>query len=177
MTRILFLPMLLMACASLLMSSCGSSADQAASGAELAQRPAEAAPGPVGAPSAQAPAGLQPPYPITDSSRIFTVEGIGIYIAEEGSGTKPKPGSNVVMNYRGTLLNGEEFDSSFGKGGYMDFSLNNLIQGWQIALPLVPTGSKVKLIIPADKGYGPADRPGIPGNSTLVFDIELVSSY
>lgn len=126
---------------------------------------------------AATPGGLQPPYPITDSSNIFTVDGIQIYIAEMGNGPKPKPGSNVVMNYRGTLLNGEEFDSSFGRGGYQEFSLGALIQGWQIALPQVPTGSKVKLIIPSDKAYGPAARPGIPANSTLIFDIDLVSSY
>ncbi len=145
---------------------------QTASTASETTTPSAAAPGP-----AEPASRLLPPYPITDSSRIFTVDGVQIYVVEEGKGPKPKPGSNVMINYRGTLTNGDEFDSSFGKDGYVDFSLNGLIEGWKIALPLVPTGSKVKLIVPPDKGYGAADRPGIPANSVLIFDIELVSSY
>lgn len=157
-----------------ILSSCGESGS--ADTTEATTKPAAAAPGPAPKPVTQ-PEGLQPPYPIEDSSRIFTVDGIQIYIAEQGSGPKPMPGSHVVMNYRGTLLDGSEFDSSFGKPGYQDFDLNGLITGWKIGLPQVPTGSKVKLIIPPEKGYGSAARPGIPANSTLVFDIELASTY
>ncbi len=156
------------------LSSCEESSNSTAT--DSATQPAAAAPGPAPKPAAK-PEGLQPPYPIEDSSRIFTVDGIQIYIAEEGSGPKPQPGSHVVMNYRGTLLDGSVFDSSFGKSGYSDFDLNQLVQGWQIALPQVPTGSKVKLILPPEKGYGSAARPGIPANSVLVFDIDLASTY
>jgi FKBP-type peptidyl-prolyl cis-trans isomerase FkpA len=132
----------------------------------------------TGAPEMTAPsAGVQPPYELADSSEIFTVDGVQIYIVEKGGGPKPQPGSNVVINYHGTLLDGSVFDSSFDKPGYQDFSLNQLIQGWQVGLTQVPTGSKVKLIVPPELGYGAQDRPGIPGNSTLVFDIELVSAY
>ncbi|MEO0469937.1 MAG: FKBP-type peptidyl-prolyl cis-trans isomerase [Bacteroidota bacterium] len=124
------------------------------------------------------PLGLQPPYPIADSSDYQEVQGIKIYVVEKGNGAVPKPGSNVIINYRGTLLSdGSQFDSSFDKDGVVDFPLTNLIQGWQIGLTQVPTGSKVKLIIPPELAYGPADRPGIPGNSTLVFDIDLISTY
>lgn len=169
----IFLIVLLTFSFSAILSSCEESGSAAT---EAEAKPAVAAPGPAPLPAPK-PEGLQPPYPIEDSSRIFTVDGIQIYLVEEGSGPKPLPGSHVIMNYRGTLLDGSEFDSSFGKPGYQDFDLNGLIEGWKIGLPQVPTGSKVKLIIPAEKGYGAAPRPGIPANSTLVFDIDLASTY
>lgn len=175
MTSRIILISILALCASLFLASCEESSDSTTT-TDSAAKPAAAAPGPAPKP-AHKPEGLQPPYPIEDSSRIFTVDGIQIYIAEEGTGPKPQPGSHVVMNYRGTLLDGSEFDSSFGKPGYSDFDLNQLVQGWQIALPQVPTGSKVKLILPPEKGYGSAARPGIPANSVLVFDIDLASTY
>ncbi|MEL6842184.1 MAG: FKBP-type peptidyl-prolyl cis-trans isomerase, partial [Bacteroidota bacterium] len=110
-------------------------------------------------------------------SQIQEVDGIQIYIVEKGSGAIPTPGSNVVINYHGYLTNGEVFDSSFEREGVADFPLNNLIQGWQIGLTKVPSGSKVKLIVPPELGYGSAARPGIPANSTLIFDIDLISYY
>ncbi|MEL6624731.1 MAG: FKBP-type peptidyl-prolyl cis-trans isomerase [Bacteroidota bacterium] len=134
----------------------------------------------VPAPPAEAPAPtstLQPPYPIADSSNFLNVQGMKIYIVEEGKGAKPRPGSHVIINYRGTLMDGTVFDESFSQGTVKDFSLGNLIRGWQIGLTQVPTGSKVKLIIPPELGYGASDRPNIPGNSTLIFDIDLISSY
>lgn len=155
------------------LTACGEQKTSEADSSETST--AVTAPGPAPAPAP--PKGLEPPYPIEDSSRIFTFGGIQIYIAEQGSGPKPAPGSNVVMNYRGTLLDGSEFDSSFDTPGYQDFSLNALIEGWKIALPEVPTGSKIKLIIPPELGYGSGARPGIPANSTLVFDIDLASTY
>jgi FKBP-type peptidyl-prolyl cis-trans isomerase len=138
---------------------------------------------PLAAPEAHAEprssteAELQPPYPLEDSSQIQVVERVGIYFVEKGNGPTPKPGSQVLIDYHGMLTDGSVFDSSFDQDGYVDFNLNNLIRGWQIGLTNVPTGSKVKLIIPPELGYGSQDRPGIPANSTLVFDIELVSTY
>lgn len=155
--------------------SCGDTASQNAtteSTAEASSAPAETTPA-----AASTPQGLQPPYPIADSSQIQNVEGIQIYVVERGGGVTPKPGSNVIINYHGYLTNGEVFDSSFDKDGVVDFPLNNLIQGWQIGLTKVPTGSKVKLIVPPELAYGEAARPGIPANSTLVFDIDLISTY
>jgi FKBP-type peptidyl-prolyl cis-trans isomerase FkpA len=132
----------------------------------------------VAAPAAPvAASGLQPPYPLTDSSQIQYVEGIGIYYVEKGNGSIPQAGSQVLIDYHGMLTDGSVFDSSFDNEGYVDFALSNLIKGWQIGLTKVPSGSKVKLIIPPELGYGNQDRPGIPANSTLVFDIELVSTY
>ncbi|MFK7923644.1 MAG: FKBP-type peptidyl-prolyl cis-trans isomerase [Bacteroidia bacterium] len=132
---------------------------------------------PEAAPAQSAPTGIQPPYQVADSSQVQMVEGIQIYVIEKGAGATPKPGSNVVINYHGYLTNGEVFDSSFDKDGVVDFPLNNLIRGWQIGLTQVPTGSKVKLIVPPELAYGATARPGIPANSTLVFDIDLISTY
>ncbi|MEL7531818.1 MAG: FKBP-type peptidyl-prolyl cis-trans isomerase [Bacteroidota bacterium] len=152
--------------------SCAEPASQNDSPAADANATAEAAPA-----TTSAPTGIQPPYPLADSSQIKTVEGIQIYVVEEGAGAIPKPGSNVIINYHGYLTSGEVFDSSFDKDGVVDFPLNNLIRGWQIGLTKVPTGSKVKLIVPPELAYGASERPGIPANSTLVFDIDLISTY
>ncbi len=123
------------------------------------------------------PDGAQPPYELADSSQIRTVEGVQIYIVEKGNGAIPKPGSTVVIDYHGYLTDGSVFDSSFDVDGPVNFNLNQLIRGWQIGLTQVPSGSKVKLIVPPELGYGANARPGIPANSTLIFDIELFSSY
>lgn len=118
------------------------------------------------------------PYMIEDSSQVQTLEGgIQLYIIEKGNGTIPQPGRNVVINYHGTLLDGSVFDSSFDKPGMMDFNLNQLIRGWQIGLTAVPSGSKIKLVVPPEMGYGSQERDNIPANSTLVFDIDLASWY
>lgn len=149
--------------------ACGTSSDSSQDSSS-AQAPAPSTPQEV-APS------LSPPYPIEDSSHVETIQGIKIYTIEQGNGPVPRPGSHVLINYRGTLMDGSEFDNSFPRGGLADFSLNDLIQGWQIALTNVKTGSKVKLIIPPELGYGAQARTNIPANSTLIFDIDLVSTY
>ncbi len=118
------------------------------------------------------------PYTIRDSSNVMELEGgIKLFIIEKGSGPIPKEGSNVIIDYHGTLLDGSEFDSSFDTEGYQDFRLGDLIRGWQIGLTAVPSGSKIKLVVPPEMGYGSQDRTGIPANSTLIFDIHLVSTY
>jgi hypothetical protein len=149
----------------------------AACGPSSSQPPASAPGSPAPAAAAPAPSGVQPPYPLEDSARIQQVEGVGIYVVEEGQGPYPQPSSHVVIRYHGMLRDGSVFDSSFERGETADFSLSNLIRGWQIALPKVRAGSKVKLIIPPDLGYGSQARPKIPANSTLIFDIELITTY
>jgi FKBP-type peptidyl-prolyl cis-trans isomerase len=93
------------------------------------------------------------------------------------NGTGPMPAANdkVTVNYRGTLLDGTEFDSSYKRGQPASFSVGGVIKGWTEALENMPVGSKWKLFIPADLAYGEGGRPGIPPNSTLIFEVELLS--
>ncbi len=102
--------------------------------------------------------------------------GLQYKILKQGTGPKPAATDSVVCNYRGTLINGTEFDSSEKHGGPATFPVNRVIKGWTEALQLMPVGSKWQLFVPADLAYG--DRgpgPEIGPNSTLVFDVELVS--
>lgn len=79
------------------------------------------------------------------------------------------------MHYRGTLLNGQEFDSSYARGEPISLNLKGVIKGWQIALPMMKVGAKWKLFVPSDLAYGQqAAGPDIGPNSTLIFDIELL---
>ena len=101
-------------------------------------------------------------------------EGIQYEVLKEGSGAKPSPNSRVKAHYRGALLDGKEFDSSFKRNQPFTAGLTQLIRGWQIALPLMPVGSTWRLRIPSDLAYGDYGTGGIPGGATLVFDIELL---
>jgi len=101
--------------------------------------------------------------------------GMQYQILKEGSGKKPSIGAKIKAHYAGSLLDGSEFDSSYKRGQPFDAPITGLIQGWQIALPMMPVGSKWRLWIPSELGYG--DRgagAGIPGGATLIFDIELL---
>lgn len=104
-----------------------------------------------------------------------TESGLQYEVLEKGTGEKPKPTDTVTVNYRGTLIDGKEFDSSKRHGGPQPITINRVIKGWQEALPMMPVGSKWKLFIPAKLAY--EDRPAGPDigpNSTLVFEIELL---
>jgi FKBP-type peptidyl-prolyl cis-trans isomerase len=103
--------------------------------------------------------------------------GLQYKVLKAGTGPKPKATDTVQTNYRGTLLNGTEFDSSYKTGKPVEFGVGDVIKGWTEALQLMPVGSKWQLYIPSDLAYGEQGTPGgpIPPNSTLVFDIELVS--
>jgi FKBP-type peptidyl-prolyl cis-trans isomerase FklB len=91
-----------------------------------------------------------------------------------GNGTKPTLNSKVRCHYHGTLTNGEVFDSSVDRGEPITFSLMQVIQGWQEALQLMTVGSKWKLYVPAELGYGDRSNGKIPGGSVLVFEVELL---
>ncbi|MCR5454046.1 MAG: FKBP-type peptidyl-prolyl cis-trans isomerase [Bacteroidales bacterium] len=105
---------------------------------------------------------------------VVTLEnGIQYIVLEEGKGKKPTIDDVVEIDYEGTLIDGTKFDSSIDRGEPAKFPLKNLIKGWQEAIPLMPVGSKWKIFIPAEMGYGAQDRPGIPGNSVLIFDVKL----
>ena len=101
-------------------------------------------------------------------------EGIQYQILKEGDGPKPAPNAKVKAHYRGALLDGKEFDSSFKRNQPFTAGLTQLIKGWQIALPLMPVGSTWRLWIPSDLAYGDYGTGGIPGGATLIFDIELL---
>lgn len=104
-----------------------------------------------------------------------TASGLQYKVVKEGTGAKPKATDTVVAHYRGTLIDGTEFDSSYKKGEPIEFPLNGVIKGWTEGLQLMPVGSKYQLFIPSDLGYGPQGAGGaIPPNATLIFDVELV---
>ncbi len=101
--------------------------------------------------------------------------GVQYQVLKEGKGQKPQATDSVKANYKGTLINGTEFDSSEKHGGPATFNLNGVIPGWTEALQLMPVGSKWRLFIPGDRAYGEQGAGSIIGpNSTLIFDVELL---
>ena len=105
-----------------------------------------------------------------------TDSGLLYLVLEKGDGAKPTLDSSVTVHYRGTLIDGSEFDSSYSRNEPTTFGLASIIPGWQEALQLMSVGSKWQLVIPPELAYG--DRgapPAIPPSATLVFEIELLS--
>ncbi|NLV45659.1 MAG: FKBP-type peptidyl-prolyl cis-trans isomerase [Candidatus Hydrogenedentes bacterium] len=103
-----------------------------------------------------------------------TDSGLQYMVMKQGEGEKPVAASKVRVHYKGTLLDGTEFDSSYKRGEPAEFQVGGVIKGWQEALQLMSVGSQYKLFIPPDLAYGPQPRPGIPGNSLLIFEVELI---
>lgn len=101
--------------------------------------------------------------------------GLQYKILTAGNGPKPTTSDTVVCNYRGTLLNGKEFDSSYKRGEPATFPVGRVIKGWTEALQLMPVGSKWQLFIPTDMAYGDDAPPGIDPGDTLIFEVELLS--
>jgi FKBP-type peptidyl-prolyl cis-trans isomerase FklB len=102
--------------------------------------------------------------------------GLQYKILTAGTGPKPTASDTVVCNYRGTLISGTEFDSSYKRGQPASFPVNGVIKGWTEALQLMPVGSKWQLFVPSDLGYG--DRGAgadIGPGATLIFEVELLS--
>lgn len=101
--------------------------------------------------------------------------GLQYEVIKMGNGPKPKATDTVRAHYKGTLINGQEFDNSYTRGQPLQIPVNGVIQGWVQALQLMPVGSKWKLYIPSELGYGDRGAGGaIPGGATLIFDIELI---
>jgi FKBP-type peptidyl-prolyl cis-trans isomerase len=101
--------------------------------------------------------------------------GLQYKVIEQGSGPAPKANDTVTVHYRGTLIDGTEFDSSHKRGQPATFGVTGVIKGWTEALQLMPTGSKWELYIPAQLAYGEAGAGTIPPNATLIFEVELLS--
>jgi len=105
---------------------------------------------------------------------VTTKSGLQYKVVKSGTGQTPKATDVVQAHYRGTLLDGTEFDSSYKRGKPSEFPVGRVIPGWTEALQLMKVGDKWVLYIPADLAYGEGGQGPIPPNSTLVFDIELV---
>lgn len=102
--------------------------------------------------------------------------GLQYRVLKEGSGPKPSAADSVVCNYRGTLINGTEFDSSYKRGQPATFPVSGVIKGWTEALQLMTVGSKWELFVPSDLAYGPKGAGADIGpNATLIFEVELLS--
>jgi FKBP-type peptidyl-prolyl cis-trans isomerase FklB len=106
---------------------------------------------------------------------VVLPSGLQYKILKAGTGPKPAASDTVACNYRGTLIDGKEFDSSYKRGQPSKFPVSGVIKGWTEALQLMPVGSKWQLVIPSDLAYGENGNQGIPPNSTLIFEVELVS--
>lgn len=100
--------------------------------------------------------------------------GLQYKVITEGTGNTPTADDKVKTHYRGTLIDGTEFDSSYKRNRPAEFAVKGVIKGWTEALQLMKEGGKWELYIPADLAYGERGRPKIPANSTLIFEIELL---
>ena len=105
-----------------------------------------------------------------------TKSGLQYEVIKQGDGAKPKATDKVTVNYKGTLIDGTEFDSSYKRGQPVTFPLNGVIKGWTEGVQLMSVGSKYKFTLPAALAYGARGAgPKIGPNSTLVFEVELLS--
>lgn len=110
-------------------------------------------------------------------TEVTTASGLKYVELLEGTGAAPQRGQTVTVHYTGTLANGTKFDSSVDRGRPAEYKIGvgEVIKGWDEGIMSMKVGGRRKLTIPADLGYGAMGRPpNIPGNSTLIFDVELL---
>ena len=132
---------------------------------------------PSPSPSAPVPTGISHEawVPADESDFVELEGGVKLYFIEKGDGPVPSDMNQIIKaHYHGMLEDGTVFQSSFDRGVPLEFPLGGVIKGWQTGLLNTPVGSKIKLIIPPAVGYGSQPKPGIPANSTLVFDVQLL---
>jgi len=100
--------------------------------------------------------------------------GLQYQVLQEGTGATPTDADKVTVHYTGTFIDGKKFDSSYDKGQPATFGVTGVIKGWTEALKMMKEGGKMKIWVPSDLAYGPRGRQGIPGNSVLIFEMELI---
>ncbi len=105
---------------------------------------------------------------------VVTPSGLVYRELTPGTGASPKPTDTVKVNYRGTLINGTEFDSSYRRNQPAQFALNGVIRCWTEGVQKMKVGGKARLVCPSDLAYGDAGRPSIPGGAALIFEIEFL---
>lgn len=111
----------------------------------------------------------------TKEGVVTLPSGLQYTVLTEGDGEKPGPTTMVTVHYEGSLIDGKVFDSSYKRGQPASFGVHQVISGWTEALQLMPVGSKWRLFIPSELGYGARGAGGaIPPYSTLIFDVELL---
>ena len=103
-----------------------------------------------------------------------TDSGLQYRVLKEGTGAKPTSADKVSVHYKGTLTDGTQFDSSYDRGQPATFGVTQVIKGWTEGLQLMSEGAKYELVIPSELAYGAPGRPGIPPNSVLIFEVELL---
>jgi FKBP-type peptidyl-prolyl cis-trans isomerase FklB len=103
-----------------------------------------------------------------------TPSGLQYEVITAGTGAKPTTADQVTVHYKGTLINGQQFESSYDRGEPITFGLGQVIKGWTEGLQLMPEGSKYRFFIPYDLAYGSSGNGTIPPFSTLIFEVELV---
>jgi FKBP-type peptidyl-prolyl cis-trans isomerase len=104
-----------------------------------------------------------------------TASGIQYEVLAQGSGPRPSATDRVQVHYRGTRVDGKEFDSSYRSGQPATFALNAVIPGWAEAIQLMPVGSKYRIVLPPELAYGPSGAgPDVGPNATLIFEVELI---
>ena len=111
----------------------------------------------------------------TKEGVVTLPSGLQYKVLTAGTGPKPTATDTVLCNYKGTLVDGTEFDSSYKRGEPATFGVGQVIHGWTEALQLMPVGSKWQLFVPSDLAYGTRGRPGIEPNAMLIFEVELLS--
>lgn len=109
-----------------------------------------------------------------EAGAVRTQSGLVYHEVTAGTGASPKATDTVKVNYRGTLTNGTEFDSSYRRNQPAEFALNQVIPCWTEGVQRMKVGGKARLVCPSDLAYGDQGRPSIPGGAALVFEIELL---
>jgi FKBP-type peptidyl-prolyl cis-trans isomerase FklB len=111
---------------------------------------------------------------LTKNGIVALPSGIQYRIIEEGDGSRPGMESTVKVHYRGSKINGHEFDSSFARGVPEEFTVSTVLKGWQEVLPLMKTGATWQVFVPPELAFGARGNPPVGPNEALMFDLKLV---